>query len=61
MMKKFKPSKNLIVPNEKAPEGADSINGADNGLLLEPLKAFLHVVKNEEYQYIEDNLFDLAA
>ena len=46
---------------KKAPEVANSINGARNGLLLEPLKAFLHVVKNEEYQYIEDNLFDLAA
>ena len=46
---------------KKAPEGAILKNGARNGLLLEPLKAFLHVVKNEEYRYIEDNLFDIAA
>ena len=57
----YRTLKTIIVPNEKAPEGANSINGTRNVLLLEPLKAFLHVVKNEEYQHIEDNLIDLAA
>ncbi len=35
--------------------------GANDVLLLESLKEFLHVVKSEEYQWIENNLFDLIA
>ena len=58
---KVRTLKTLIVPNEKDPNRVFLKNGARNGLLLEPLKAFLHAVKNEKYQYIEDNLFDLAA
>ena len=34
---------------------------AHDGLLLEPLKEFLHVVKSEEYQVIEGNLLELVA
>jgi len=37
------------------------VNWARNGLLLEPLNAFSQVVKNEEYQYIMNNLFKFAA
>ena len=34
---------------------------ASDDSLLELLKEFLHVVKSEEYQWIENNLFDLVV
>ena len=58
---KVRTLKTLIVPNKKDPNRVFLKNGARNGLLLEPLNAFSQVVKNEEYQYIMNNLFKFAA
>ena len=56
-----RPLKTLIIPNKKAPEGANSINGAGKGVLLEHLSKFFNVVKTEEYQEVEYKLQKLVA
>ena len=58
---KVRTLKTLIVPNEKAPEGAISVNGAGKGVLLEHLSKFFNVVKTEEYQEVEYKLQKLVA
>ena len=44
MTKMFEPEKTLIIPNKKAPEGANSKNGADSGFLLELFNKTLHPI-----------------
>ena len=41
MTKMFEPEKTLIIPNKKAPEGANSKNGASYGTRHEPSYAGL--------------------
>ena len=51
----------FIIPNKKDPEGSNLINGASGGLLAEPLIQFIYIIKTEECQIIENNIFDLVA
>ena len=39
----------------------NDIYGAHDVLFIEALKQFLHILRSEEYQYIENNLSELAA
>ena len=52
MTKMFEPEKTLIIPNKKAPEGANSKNGASNGLNFEPevnyIVKFAHLCLHDE-------------
>ena len=61
MLSKVRTLKTLIVPNKKAPEGADFKNGAGNVVVSETISHLLKVVKSEEYQWIEFNLQKLIA
>ena len=56
----FQRNKSVRIPIKKVPEGT-SLNGAGNGLLLEPLQLLYNITKNEECQEIIDNLFKLVA
>lgn len=38
-----------------------NVNGAGNGLFLEPLRLLYNITKNEEYQGIIDNLLKFVA
>ena len=48
---KVRTLKTLIIPNEKAPEGANSLNGASGGILLELLVSIGYA--NFTIQYVD--------
>lgn len=57
-----RPLKPLIIPNKKAPEGANSNNGAPNGLKVDPIiLQFSKVVSTPEFEYCLYNLSKIAA
>ena len=54
-------SENPIISTKNDDLEPSFVNGAGDVLLLEPTKQLLNKVKSEEYQWIEDNLYDIAA
>ena len=61
MYKIIEPPKTLIITNKKAPEGANSLNGAPFVSGIEPLAHLFYTTQTEEYQMFKDYLLSLVA
>ena len=57
----IEPAKTLVIPNKKAPEGANFKNGAPFVSGIEPLAHLFYITQTEEYQMFEDYLLPLVA